>query len=90
VRVRAASPIEPPISPTPITATCIDPGPGDTYAAVNALPAIAAACSTLDAYRAKPSVRSACGPSQIASSGDGCTSTMIPSAPAAAAASDSG
>ena len=34
--------------------------------------------------------RSAWGPSQIASSGFGCTSTMIPSAPAAAAASDSG
>ena len=31
---------------------------------------------------------SACGPSQRASSGFGCTSTMIPSAPAAAAASD--
>ena len=39
---------------------------------------------------AKSSARSACGPSQIASSGLGCTSTMMPSAPTAAAASESG
>ena len=40
--------------------------------------------------RRSPSVGSCWGPSQIASSGSGWTSTMIPSAPTAAAASDSG
>ena len=54
------------------------------------MPATAAARSTCSAYSAKLSAYSCCGPSQIASSGCGCTSTMIPSAPAAAAASDSG
>ena len=43
---------------------------------------------TCSAYSAKPAVGSACGPSQIACSGSLWTSTMIPSAPAAAAASD--
>jgi len=54
------------------------------------LPATAAACSTRSANAANSSAGSCCGPSQIASSGFGCTSTMMPSAPAAAAASDSG
>ena len=63
-----------------------DADDGDPHACVNTLPAIAAARSTFAAYSANSSARSACGPSQIASSGLGCTSTMIPSAPAAAAA----
>ena len=52
------------------------------------MPATAAACSRRATYSSSPSVWSCCGPSQIASSGSGCTSTMIPSAPAAAAAID--
>ena len=54
------------------------------------LPAHRGACSRRATYSSSPSVWSCCGPSQIASSGAGCTSTMIPSAPAAAAAIDSG
>src|SRR5262245_44494061 len=38
----------------------------------------------------RSSLTSACGPSHSAVSGDGCTSTMIPSAPTAIAAFDSG
>ena len=57
----------------------------------SALPASAAARAHRERVLARsPRRRSACGPSQIASSGFGWTSTMIPSAPTAAAASDSG
>ena len=85
-RSRAASPIEPPIRPDADDAR----SSRSARCRERPCPRRAAARSTFSAYSANSSARSCCGPSQIASSGSGCTSTMIPSAPAAAAASDSG
>ncbi len=65
-RPRAAMPMEPPISPTPRIATF-----NGSQTALSALPASAVARSTAATYSAKSSARSACGPSQIASSGLG-------------------
>ena len=79
-RSRAARAIEPPISPTPTTAT-FTPRRRTRLAGDRG--------GLLDLRRrtsANSEPRSCCGPSQIASSGCGWTSTMMPSAPAAAAA----
>jgi hypothetical protein len=63
---------------------------GMTQTVLSSLPATSATLRTCSAYSAKRSVAIACGPSQIASSGSLWTSTITPSAPAAAAASDIG
>ncbi len=62
----------------------------DPQTAASAFPATSAAACTRARYSGNSSATSCCGPSQIAWSGCGWTSTMIPSAPAAAAASESG
>ena len=86
-RSRAARPSEPPMRPTPMRATVLT-CPSATASDGLARPAREAE----DAVRvvAERRCRQGLRPSQSASSGRGCVSTMIPSAPAATAARRSG